>query len=289
MTNAELLPNIIELYLPSLEGVTPNPHKLTCWEWGDPKNQNVLLCVHGLTRNGRDFDFLARALSHRYRVLCPDMPGRGQSDWLSPPAAYNPGQYVSDIQHMLNRLNIERVDWVGTSMGGIIGMIAAGLTPDRIRKMVLNDIGAMIPKAALERLKLYVGQLMRFPSRQAMESGLREVLAPWGMTESWQWRHVVEHSLRELADGSWEFTYDPAIAQAFVGAQELKDADLSHVWNAVQCPILLLRGAESDLLLHDTAVQMAARENVTLVEIPHTGHAPHLMSDEQIKLIVDWL
>lgn len=276
--------------LPTLEGAAPNPHKLVCWQWGDPENRNVLLCVHGLTRNGRDFDFLAQLLSERYRVLCPDMPGRGESGWLTPATAYHNGQYVSDIGHLLNRLAITQVDWIGTSMGGIIGMIMAGLQPSLVRRMVLNDVGSLIPKASLERLRSYVGKIMRFASEAEAQAKMRLLFAPWGIREEVHWQHLMQHSARMLADGSVELTYDPAIVQVFLEQPEIKDADLSHVWNAVTCPVLLLRGADSDLLLHETAVQMAAsRDGVKLVEIAGCGHAPHLMSHEQISMIGEWL
>lgn len=282
-------PQRLSFTLPSLEGASPGPHQLTCWQWGESTNNNVLLCVHGLTRNGRDFDFLARTLSKRYRVLCPDMPGRGESEWLSPAASYHYGQYVSDIGHMLAQLGIAQLDWVGTSMGGVIGMIMAGLQPTLIRRMVLNDVGALIPKESLERLRSYVGKTMRFANWDEAQSKMRVLFEPWGISEKEHWQHLLTHSSRTLPDGSVELTYDPAIAQVFLDQPEVKDVDLSHVWNAVQCPVLLLRGENSDLLLRETALQMAGRDHVNYVEIKNCGHAPHLMSNEQIRLVEQWL
>lgn len=278
-------PQKLEFSLPTLEGL-PTPHKLAVWQWGDAKNENVLICVHGLTRLGRDFDFLANVLSKRYRVLAPDMPGRGDSDFLTPGTAYNYGQYVADITGMMQQLGITKCDWVGTSMGGIIGMIVAGLPTQPIRKLVLNDVGIIVTKESLQRIKTYVGKHMEFADRATAEKNLREIFAPWAMTEERQWQHVFDISLKPVGDGRVRLHYDPAIAEVFFAQDPLEDIDLTPVWEKIPCPVLLLRGAESDLLLHETAQKMASsRADVELVEIAGTGHAPHLMDAAQISLI----
>jgi len=282
-------PQRLEFMLPTLEG-SPSPHRLACWQWGDASNPSVLVCVHGLTRQGRDFEFLAHALCGKYRILAPDMPGRGESDFLSPGKAYNYGQYMADINGMLHQLGVTSCDWVGTSMGGIIGMMMASLPSKPVGKLVLNDVGALIPKESLLRIRDYVGKDMEFVDWQGAEKNLRAIFVPWGMTEEVQWQHVMEHSLKPNADGGWRLHYDPAIAEVFFSQNPLEDIDLNPVWEKVTCPVLILRGAQSDLLLREVAQKMAAsRSQITLVEIANTGHAPHLMDAEQIGLIKEFL
>lgn len=263
-------------------------HRTVYYEWGDPANPRVLVCVHGLTRNGRDFDFLAQALADEYRVICPDVVGRGKSQWLGHKLDYGYPLYLSDMTALIARSGADQVDWVGTSMGGLIGMMLAAQPGTPIRKLVINDVGPLVPKAALDRIATYVGKSGRFTDVRAIELGLRVVLAPFGPLTDAQWAHLATHSATRNADGSYSLAYDPAIALAFQGVQQ--DVVLWPMWDAVQCPTLVLRGSQSDLLLHETAVEMTTRgPRAQLREIEGVGHAPALMSDAQIAIVRDFL
>jgi pimeloyl-ACP methyl ester carboxylesterase len=261
------------------------------YEWGDADNPRVLICVHGLTRNGRDFDFLARALESDFRVICPDIAGRGQSDWLASKADYGYPQYMADAMALIARVTaraVSEICWLGTSMGGILGMLLASLPKTPIRKLVVNDAGMLIPRAALERLALYVGGTERFASIEALEAHLRRICATFGPLSDDEWRHLAVHGAVSHPDGTWGMRYDPAIANAFQG--ELADVDLSPCWDAITCPTLLLRGADSDLLLRETALEMTQRGPCAkLVEIADVGHAPMLMSADEVKLVREFL
>lgn len=264
-------------------------HRIHYTQWGDPDNPRVLLCVHGLTRNGRDFDRLAAALADRYRVLCPDVVGRGRSQWLAVKADYGYPQYCADMAALIARSGAESVDWVGTSMGGLIGMMLAAQPQSPVRRLAINDVGPFIPKIALERIAAYVGLPVSFGDIDELETYLRVVAAPFGPLTDDQWRHLAEHSARPLEAGGYALAYDPGIAEAFKGV-ELADVNLWPVWEAVRCPVLALRGAESDVL---TAADFQAMQErgprARGVEFAGVGHAPALMAKEQIAVIRDWL
>jgi pimeloyl-ACP methyl ester carboxylesterase len=261
------------------------------YDWGDLANPRVLVCVHGLTRNGRDFDYLAQSLSAHYRVVCPDIVGRGLSDWLAGKDGYTYAQYMSDVTALIARVTgdaEQHVDWLGTSMGGLLGILLASLPRNPIRRLVVNDAGMLVPRAALERIATYVGNDARFDSLGGLEAHLRSDCAPFGALDDAQWRHLALHSAVEHADGTWGFRYDPAIGNALRGP--LSDVDLAAQWDAVRCPVLLLRGAESDLLLRKTALEMTQRgPRAKLVEFAGTGHAPMLMNDEQVSAVREFL
>ena len=251
--------------------------------------RRTVVCVHGLTRNGRDFDALAAAMGASVRTVCPDVVGRGRSDWLADPASYGYPQYLADLTALIARLDVERVDWIGTSMGGLLGMMMAGLPNNPIRRLVVNDVGPFIPAAALQRLAAYVGTDPTFDTVAALEAHLREVHAPFGPLTDTQWRHLADHGTRRRPDGSLGLAYDPGIALAF-REQPIEDVDLWPVWDAVACPVLVLRGADSDLLSPDTAHQMTRRgPPADLVEFAGCGHAPALMAADQTELVREWL
>jgi pimeloyl-ACP methyl ester carboxylesterase len=265
-------------------------HRLAYIEWPGPsRDAPVLLCVHGLTRNSRDFDVLAQTLSAHYRVVCPDMPGRGKSEWLGVAADYGYPLYLADITALLARLDAERIDWVGTSMGGLIGMLFAALPNAPIGKLVTNDVGALVPKAGIERIAAYVGLDPGFGDLAAFEAVLRRVHAPFGPLSDAQWRHLATHSSRRKPDGSIGFNYDPKIAEAFRQGP-IDDVALWASWDAVTCPVLVLRGAQSDMLLASDAAAMTQRgPRAKLVEFAGIGHAPALMAEDQIAAIRDFL
>lgn len=268
-------------------------HHMAYVEWGDPGNPKVLVCVHGLTRCGRDFDYLAEAMAGEYRVVCPDIVGRGKSDWLRNKSLYAIPQYCADIATLLAKLCAESVDWVGTSMGGLIGMALAIQPETPIRKLVLNDVGPVITAASLERIGMYLGRVGRFDSIEQAESAVRFVSQPFGPLTDAQWRHLTVHVLRQTADGKFEFAYDPGIAEPFkevYAACGGKDVESWPLYDAIRCPTLLLRGAQSDLLTAESARQMTGRgPHARLVEIPGVGHAPMLLDATQVAPVREFL
>lgn len=266
-------------------------HRMAYTEWGDPDNPRVLLCVHGLTRNGRDFDFLARELARDYRVVCPDVVGRGRSDWLKRSASYGFPQYVADMVTLIARLDVAEVHWLGTSMGGLIGMFVAALERTPITRLILNDVGPVITNESLRRIGEYVGKAPRFPNLEAAEQFTRFVSAPFGTLTDAQWRHLTEHSVRQAEDGLWEMRYDPAIAEAFqLGFVMHQDVILWPYYDAIRCPTLVIRGAESDLLPQAALEEMARRgPKAWTREIPGVGHAPMFQDAAQVAVVRDFL
>lgn len=264
-------------------------HRITYTERGGDGPGRPVVCVHGLTRNGRDFDMLADALAAGRRVVCPDVVGRGRSGWLSDPAGYGYPQYLADMTALIARLDTAEVDWIGTSMGGLIGMLLAARPNSPVRRLVLNDVGPFVPRASLERIAGYVGNDPHFDSLDGAEAYLRSVHAPFGPLTDGQWRHLAEHGVRLREGGGYALHYDPGIAEAFRAAP-LEDVDLWPIWEAIRCPVLLVRGAESDLLPADVAEEMTRRgPRAERIDIAGCGHAPALMADDQVAAIRDWL
>ena len=273
---------------------TPGPDggalRLAYTEWGAASDARAVLCVHGLTRNGRDFDVLAAALAGERRVICPDVVGRGKSDWLADPAGYANPAYVGHLLALLEHLGIAAVDWIGTSMGGLIGMLAAALPESPVRSLLLNDIGAVLPRAALERIGAYAGADPSFDDEAGLEAYLRETYAGFGPLTDEQWRHMAEISARPKPDGRFGLAYDPAIGDAFKNAPPEADVELWPLWDALSCPVMVLRGETSDVLPADAAAEMTRRgPRARLVEFAGVGHAPSLMSEDQIAVVRDWL
>jgi pimeloyl-ACP methyl ester carboxylesterase len=263
-------------------------HRIAYLEWGDPRNRDVLLCVHGLTRTGRDFDELARALCGQFRVVCPDIAGRGDSDRLPDPSLYALPQYVADMVTLIARLDVDGVSWLGTSMGGLIGMALGAQTGSPLKRLVLNDSGPLITHASLERIASYVGKAPAFASVEQAEKYIRSVAAPFGPHNDAQWRFLTETWLRKNPDGSWRAHYDPRIAEPRLVPEG--DLELWGLYDAVRCPTLLLRGESSDLLTRDTATEMTRRgPRARVVEIRGVGHAPTLMHADQIAIVRDFL
>ncbi|WP_018413440.1 alpha/beta fold hydrolase [Methyloversatilis thermotolerans] len=265
-------------------------HRMAYAEWGDARNPRVLVCVHGLTRVGRDFDALAGHLARHYRVICPDVVGRGRSDWLPDASGYAVPQYVADMVTLIARLDVEQVHWVGTSMGGLIGMALAALPDTPIGRLVLNDVGPVITAASLRRIADYVGKAPHFASIEDAERYVRMVSAPFGPLDDAQWRHLTVHCTRPLAGGGFEMGYDPAIARPMQGMLFVGDIELWPLYDAIRCPTLCVRGAESDLLTRDTLQQMAQRgPRARTLEVPGVGHAPMFMDRAQIEPVASFL
>ncbi len=280
----------MEMASRSFLGLGPHGfHRVGYTEWGDADAARTVVCVHGLTRNGRDFDHLAAALAGEARVVCPDVAGRGASDWLPVAEDYGYPQYCADMAALIARLGVAQVDWVGTSMGGLIGMMLAAQPKTPIRRLVLNDVGPFVPKAALERLGGYVGKDPRFADLEGLEAYLREIYMDFGALSDDQWRHLAEHSARQTEAGLG-LAYDPAIGAPLADPETLEDVDIWPVWDAITCPVLLLRGRESDVLPAEVAAEMTGRgPGADLRNFDSIGHAPALMDAEQIALIRQWL
>lgn len=261
-------------------------YRLASAEWGDP-GAPVVVCVHGLTRNARDFDALAAALAPTHRVIAVDLPGRGLSEWLAAPDLYTLPSYVAALSHLLADLPAP-VGWVGTSLGGLCGMAIAAMPGNPIGRLVLNDIGPFIPAAALARIRAYLAEAPAdFPDAAALEAHLRRVHAPFGALSDAHWAHLAHHSARPLAGGGVALHYDPAIATPIVAA-EPADVDLWAIWARITAPRLVLRGEASDLLLPETLARMQADGAIALT-VPACGHAPALMDEPTIGAIVRFL
>jgi pimeloyl-ACP methyl ester carboxylesterase len=257
-------------------------------EWGDPENPNVLVCTHGHSRNSRDFDFLADAMSDRYRVVCPDMFGRGRSDWLPVKELYDYSLYVPVMASFLCTLGVDRLDYVGTSMGSVIGMSLAAMPGTPIRRFVVNDIGAVVSCRGIQRMSGYLLDDPLFETMAEAEAFFRRTLAPFGHLSDAHWQHITRHSVREV-EGGWRVHYDVPMSLKLVASRD-RDAVLWEVWDRMTVRPLLLRGSESDLLAAETASEMTRRgPGCELREIPGVGHAPALMDEAQIGIVRDWL
>jgi pimeloyl-ACP methyl ester carboxylesterase len=284
-------------------------HRIHYTDWGNPDAERIVICVHGLTRNCRDFDTLAQALVPDFRVICPDVVGRGKSDWLQAKEDYGHPQYCADMAAVIARVTgksnglaarlgrllglaqseKKRIYWVGTSMGGLIGMVLAAQPKSPIERLILNDVGGLIPRAALQRIGNYVGKDPRFKTIEELEAMTRLVLAPFGALTDAQWQHLTVTGAKQFEDGSWGLCHDPGIAIPF-GSGMLTDVDLWKFYDAIRCPTLVLRGAQSDLLLKDTAEDMTRRgPKAKLVEFEGIGHAPTLMAGNQIGIVHNFL
>jgi pimeloyl-ACP methyl ester carboxylesterase len=267
-------------------------HDIAYVEWGPEDADYVVICVHGLTRQGRDFDYLAHELaSQGRRVVCPDLVGRGRSGWLRDPADYTVLQYCADMNALIARTGATRIDWVGTSLGGLIGIVLAGLPDSPIRRLVINDIGPVVPINALQRIGRYVAEMPEaFDTFDDAERYLREVLAPFGNVADEHWRHLTRHSVRKDPEQDRYLTLcDPAILHA-LRAPANPGAHLWAYWDAVERPIMVVRGRDSDFLPSYLSNEMARRNpNAVVHDVPGCGHAPTLMPRDQIEAVVAFL
>jgi pimeloyl-ACP methyl ester carboxylesterase len=262
-------------------------HRMAFDEWGDPGAPPVV-CVHGLTRNSRDFDVLAAALSGQFRVICPDLPGRGNSDRLADPMLYQVQHYVTALAHLLARVGAD-VAWVGTSLGGICGMVIAATDGSPINRLVLNDVGPFIPAESLRRIRNYMvasgdsPTMSHFADLESVERHLRLVHAPFGPLSDAQWAQMARNSVSELPDRRFAMHYDPRIAEP-LRAQEPGDVDMWPLWDRIRVPRLVIRGETSDVLPAETFRRMEA-SGAKAFEVPVTGHAPALLDPPQIEAI----
>ena len=266
------------------------PRAMAYVEWGEA-SAKPLVCVHGLTRCARDFDFLAAEMArHGYRVICPDVAGRGDSSWLADPRDYAVPTYTKHMLMLLAQLGLESVHWVGTSLGGLIGMAIAAMPGSPVARLVLNEVGPVVKVAALQRIALYVGKWPPLPDIEAAERYVRAVSAPFGPHSDAEWRFLTEHVVRANPDGSLRMHYDPAIAVPFNVEPPTRDLELWPLYDAIRCPTLVLRGEHSDMLARETVQRMASRgPRARAVEFPGVGHAPTLIHADQIAVVRDFL
>lgn len=269
-------------------------HKMAYKEWGDPRNSKVLLCVHGVTRVSDDFDTLAHALCDEYRVICPDVVGRGRSDWLRDPQYYQVPQYVSDMVTLLARLNADTVHWFGTSMGGLIGMGLASMQDSPVSKLILNDVGPALNPDALARIGDYIGADVRFSTFDEALQYIKDISRPFGPHSEDEWRKLAGDVLRQNAEGQWIRHYDLRLSMPFKAStpESAKQAEamLWIAYDAIRCATLLVRGAQSDLLSADVARAMTERgPKAQLIEFPGVGHAPTFLHSDQIAAAKEFL
>ncbi|AMO21686.1 alpha/beta hydrolase [Ramlibacter solisilvae] len=281
-------------------------HRMAYWQWGDAASPHLIVCAHGLSRQGRDFDVLAQSLVARargqLRVVCPDVAGRGQSDWLKDPMGYQIPTYAGDMLAMLAQLHrqapLQTFDWVGTSMGGLIGLTLAGAPdlplPVPLRRLVLNDVGPAIQWQALQRIGTYVGQTGRFDSVQQAADAMWAISTSFGPHTPAQWLALSQAMIKPLESGGFTLHYDPAIAVPFRTVTEQSAAEgqamLWKLYDNIKARVLLTRGAASDLLAKETALEMTRRgPRASLVEFPGVGHAPTFVSDDQVEAVALFL
>ncbi len=277
--------------------MSPSHHFLTCQnfeihytEWGQT-DAPVVICWHGLTRTGRDFDELAAALATRYRVICPDTLGRGLSQWSDSPLEHYVVPFYAQIAlDLANQLGVEQFKWVGTSMGGLIGMVVAAIAPERVQKLVLNDVGPEVPIAAVERIRSYAGSQPSFNNVSELEAWLRQVYLPFGENTDAFWQRMAMTSARRTSAGKITLHYDVRLVEPFKNYDG--EVTLWPLWAQIICPTLVIRGELSDLLSAGQVEQMLARKpeaNAQAVTIPQVGHAPTLATPEQIEVVRGFL
>lgn len=264
-------------------------HKIAYTSWGEANNPNVLICSHGLTRNKHDFDVLAEKLSKKRRVICFDLPGRGESSWLNNKSSYNYTQYTVDALMTIATSGVEQVDWLGSSMGGLLGMALSSMSNSPIRKLIINDVGPYIQKEALIRIAEYVGQQAHFDTAEELGLYMRTVYAGFGDLTDQQWDNMLAFGQRTLDNGKLTLNHDPDISRNFID-KPLDDIDLWTVWSTIKQPVLVIQGENSDLLSNEISEKMTTTgPKATRVIIPNTGHAPALMNKHDIGMIERWL
>lgn len=276
-------------------------HRMAYWLWGDAHAEHTVVCVHGLTRQGRDFDVLAQALVARapgpIRVVCPDVVGRGMSDWLADPQGYAIPHYAADLLALLGALKVQTLDWVGTSMGGLIGMAVCAHAQSvgaTVRRLVLNDVGPVLEWESLQRIGAYLGKNMHFDSLQQAADALRIIASSFGPHTPAQWLELSRHMVKPDPAGGVCLHYDPAIALAFKSiTREIATQAEAAMWglyDAITAQTLVVRGAESDLLSRQTAQQMTQRgPKARLVEFSGVGHAPTFVAQDQMDAVASFL
>jgi len=265
-------------------------HRLYYREWGESDNPNTIICVHGLTRISHDFDELAQVLSKHYRVICPDIAGRGNSDWFGSKEHYNITQYCADINALIAHIHADKVHFIGTSMGGLIGMLLAGMAHTPIQSFLLNDVGPFIKRGELQTMGEYVGRAPVFSSREELYEYYSTIYhGSCALLNKKQIHQMARYSTFKT-NGGYRLHYDPKIGDAFRKNYTFFNFELWKYWEEIECPVMVLRGSESTFLTPDIADKMAdSHEDMTLVEIPGAGHTPLLKTSAEIKIVQKFL
>lgn len=271
-------------------------HNISYLEWGEKNNKDIVLCLHGLTRNALDFEYIGEALSKNFRVIAIDLPGRGKSSWLANKNHYNYNTYVKDVILLLKRLSINSVHFIGTSMGGIIGMAIATYYPKYIRSLVINDVGPELPKNTVKRIEKYVNLDISFASLNEAKGHIKKIFKHFGIIEEKDWDHITYNSVRLCDDNKYRLSYDPNILEGTSlrkteSSKNIRDEfiDLWYLWKKIKCPSLLIHGKKSDILLNSTIEKMYLYRDFDLYEIENAGHAPALIHKNDIEMIDSWL
>lgn len=269
-------------------------YRLHFVDWGNPADK-TLICVHGLTRNCRDFDYLARELSraHGYRVIAIDMPGRGRSEYLPDAKLYNYENYRLATLSLLKALELKSIDYLGSSMGGILSMYLANNQPHLFNKLILNDVGTFLPKNPLARIARYTSVFPSFDDYAQAKAHIKTKLAHFGIRSEENWDYVTEHSVHLNSENRLELDYDLKVTQSLqvFNSEDAYDVDLSKLWQKVKYKkLLILRGKKSDLFTHENALAMVeGKDNASLIEFEDVGHAPALMEKDQLSKVIEWL
>jgi pimeloyl-ACP methyl ester carboxylesterase len=272
-----------------IENLVVPEHKLAFLDWNS-ESSNTVICVHGLIANAHDFDYLAEKLSLEFRVISIDIAGRGSSDYFDNQLLYTYPVYIADTLVLLESLGIDTIHWIGTSMGGIMGMIMASSYPHMIRSLVLNDIGPEIPGNALAKIRKYVGIDISFPNITAAKKHIQMLYKNFGVLDDEHWDHLVQHTITQQSNGMYKLNYDTKIAETFVvNMENPEDVEFWDIWHKIICPTLLIHGIDSDILLQSTVDKMSLMHSMNLYKIHDAGHAPALVEDDDIDHIYDWL
>ncbi|MCC8468206.1 MAG: alpha/beta hydrolase [Rickettsia endosymbiont of Eriopis connexa] len=265
-------------------------HKISYVEFGDPKNKNIIICAHGLTRNAHDFDKIAKELSKNYRVISINYPGRSDSENFKKANHYNYTTYIKDTLFFFKRLNIKKPIWLGTSMGGIIGMVLASKYKNIFKALILNDIGAFIDVAPLIKIGGYAKKTIFLDDLASAKEHLKLIYAQIGIKEEEDWDYLTKYSVISTFGGKYKMNYDPAITKGMKNASnQEEDVKLWSVWNKIKCRILVIHGMKSQILTKSTVKKMKETKTFDLYEIKYAGHTPSLMNPEEINYVKSWL
>lgn len=265
-------------------------HKISYLEYGDPDNKETIICAHGLTRNAHDFHKIATSLSPFYRIISLDYPGRGKSDYFSNPEHYNYPVYIKDSVKILKKLQINKPIWLGTSMGGIIGMALASYYPKMLKGLIINDVGPYIPASIISKIGKYASQTPYFENLNMGKEHLKMIYSQFGITKEEDWEYMTTHSFKQTQEGKFQMNYDPALVKGMkLISKEIKDMNIWHIWQRIICPMLVIRGAKSDILSEETIEKMKKTKIFDLHIVNEAGHAPSLMAEDQIQVVKEWI
>ncbi len=265
-------------------------HKLAYLDYGDVNNPNVLICAHGLTRNAYDFEKIARVMQNNFRVIAIDYPGRGDSDYFTDKKSYNYYVYLKDTLLLLKKLKIKNPFWLGTSMGGIIGMAIGCFYPRILRGLILNDIGPSMPLSTVKKIGKYASLEPKFIDLELAKQHLKMIYKESGIKEEEDWNFLTKNSFKINSSNQYQMNYDPTIVSGMeIDKAKSKDVDMWKIWRKIKCPILVIHGAKSNILSVETVEKMQQSKQIDIYVVDYAGHAPALTNADQIDPIKNWL